>query len=64
VTHATYRITCDCCNRREFSQGDESERDTLDNAEAAGWTFRKVKNGAMLWDLCPECSRLETDKLP
>lgn len=56
-------MTCDCCNRRSFADGDESEVDLKAHAQDGGWTFRKVPNGA-IWDLCPECSQLKTDELP
>jgi len=58
MTHTTYRITCDNCNRREHSQGDESEQEAKTEARAKGWEFRKVQNGS-IWDLCPECSTRE-----
>ena len=51
-------MTCDHCNRREFSEGDDSYADLSANAQYHGWTFKKVQNGSF-WDICPECSKLD-----
>ncbi len=62
MTHVSYRLTCDNCNQREFSEGDESVDDLEINAQYNGWTFRLVPNGA-IWDLCPKCSLLSEKDL-
>lgn len=56
-------MTCDCCNKREFNERDESEADAFWNAQFHGWTNRKVLNGA-IWDFCPKCSKIKTEDLP
>lgn len=62
MTHVSYRLTCDNCNKREFSEGDESVDDLEINAQCQGWTFRVVPNGS-IWDLCPKCSELKIEEL-
>lgn len=57
-TCTSYSVTCDRCNRREFSQGDETETDALLGARHLGWGRKQVPNGAM-WDFCPRCWDLE-----
>lgn len=59
----SYTMICDCCRKKRFNNGDESEADLNANAQFHGWTFRKAPNGAT-WDLCPECSKIETANLP
>lgn len=62
MIHKRFRMTCNCCNRREFDQGDESHKELLENAWSNGWTRRTVPNGA-IWDLCPSCSAIPTEDL-
>jgi hypothetical protein len=57
MTHTQYRVTCDNCNRREYSEGDDTETDALLGARANGWRRRTVQNGAT-WDFCPRCEAL------
>lgn len=47
-------MTCDFCNRREFSEGNDSKADLDADAKYYGWRFIKVPNGSV-WDACPEC---------
>lgn len=63
MTHMTYRLTCDRCNRREYSEGDEDEADMLLFAHQKGWRRRQVPNGS-LWDLCPRCIEIEDSESP
>lgn len=58
MTHTNYRITCDRCNRREYSEGDDEETQMLLCAHAKGWRRRQVQNGAP-WDFCPRCIEVE-----
>jgi hypothetical protein len=62
MTHVTYRMTCDNCNRREHSVGDETEFELFETASAAGWEFRGVPNGS-IWHLCLEFRKLTNDEL-
>lgn len=63
MIEATYRIKCDCCNKKEWNNGDESEYDALCNAGHFGWTTRTMPNDSE-WDLCPECSKIKTEDMP
>lgn len=63
MTHTTTHLTCDCCHCQAFNGGDETEAEARQSAQLAGWTLRRVPNGAD-WDLCRECSKIETENLP
>tara|TARA_R110002074_G_scaffold233414_2_gene405045 strand:- start:327 stop:545 length:219 start_codon:yes stop_codon:yes gene_type:complete len=60
MIHQEYRITCDNCNKREYSDGHVKQLELKDDAKGVGWTQRKVPNGAV-WDLCPKCSSAGDD---
>lgn len=61
MTHLTYSLTCDCCNKREFSEGDESQADVDAHAMFKGWTKRKVHR--IWWDYCPCCTEQMQNKV-
>jgi len=58
MIHTSYRITCDRCNRREYSEGDEEQGEMLLSAHEQGWRSKLVENGST-WDFCPRCVEIE-----
>ena len=63
MIHTEYRITCDCCNKKEYKDDADTEYQLLCNARHCGWITRSVPNGSE-WDLCPKCSEIRTEDLP